>query len=328
MERVRTAVVGVGHFGGYHSDKYSANPRSEFVAVADRDIERASEIAERHGVRAVSDYRELIGSVDAVSVAVPTPAHHEVAGFFLDNGVHVLVEKPIASSVEEADDLIERARATGAVLQVGHLERVFARQSGLLETVERPLYMEAIRVAPFGPRGSDVSVVLDLMIHDIDLVAALARSPIERVDAVGAPILTEHEDIANTRLHFQNGCVATITASRVSFKSERRLRIFQTDCLVSVDMMERKMAVVRKTAPASGQTGPGHFSLDEREFEASDALATEIDAFLTSVADGEPPIVSGEDGRDALALGNLIIESLQAHTDRMRAHLGEQPGRD
>lgn len=322
MDIVRTAVIGVGHFGKLHAQKYAEIENADLVAVVDTDSARAAEIAARHGARAVTDYRDLIGQVDAVSITVPTTEHHKVAKFFLENGVHLLVEKPITSDVDQADDLIRCARARNLVLQVGHLERFFAANAGLLDEVTRPLYIEAVRISPFGKRGNDVSVVHDLMIHDIDLINALVQSPVERVDAVGTPVLTNQIDIVNTRLHFQNGCVATITASRVSQKSERQLRIFQADCVISVDLLKRQIKTVRKTEKSqNGDTGAfdaGGFSVKLREVAEHDALLAEIASFTNAVATGGEPLVTGEDGREALAIGNRIIDSLQAHAAAIR----------
>ena len=272
-------------------------------------------------MRAATDPCDLIGLVDAVSVAVPTSAHHEVARLFLEQGVHVLLEKPIASDLAQADELIRCARANGRILQVGHLERFFAIETGLIDAVTMPVYIEAVRVAPFQPRGNDVSVVLDLMIHDIDLITVLVRAPVADVDAVGSPILSDHEDIVNTRLRFENGCVANITASRVAFKSERRMRIFQPDSLLSVDLLKRHFATVRKNDAAAIKAGAASFVLYERELSDHDALRAELRSFLTAVATGTPPVVSGEDGRAALEIGNRIIESLQRHAALVRKRI-------
>lgn len=307
MGTIRTAVVGVGHFGRYHAEKLAANPLADLVAVADIDAGRARSVAAAHAARALIDYRDLLGAVDAVTIAVPTAAHHEIAGFFLDHGIHVLVEKPFTSTVAEADDLIARARARGLVLQVGHLERVFHDSSGLREMVRTPLYIEALRIAPFRPRGLDVSVIQDLMIHDIDHIVYLVDAPVVSVEAVGAPVLSEHEDIVNARLAFENGCVATVTASRIAFKSERRLRIFQPDCLISIDLLNRRLACVRRT----GTEGSPDLAVEEREIGEQDALGAEISGFLEAVERGTEPLVSGEDAREALRIADEVVESLR-----------------
>ncbi|MGF1446703.1 MAG: Gfo/Idh/MocA family protein [Pikeienuella sp.] len=319
MKPVRTAVVGVGHFGRLHAEKLASDGRAELVAVVDVDPDRARKVAECHGTRLVTDHRALLGQVDAVTIAVPTAAHYEIARFFLDNGVHVLVEKPFTSTVDEADDLIRRARAGGLVLQVGHLERFFCAKIGLLQSVSRPLYIEALRISPFRPRGSDVSVVLDLMIHDIDLIASLVDAPIKSVDAVGAPVLSQQEDIANARLLFENGCVATVTASRVAFKSERRVRVFQPDGLLSIDLLKRRVGVIRKTMQADNP----NFDVEEREFGEQDPLRDEIMGFIEAVATGGVPLVTGEDGRAALVIAQRVTESLRAHRALVAEHLPE-----
>jgi predicted dehydrogenase len=216
---LRTAVVGVGHFGAWHAEKYAHSQRCELVAVADIDGARAAAVGEPLGVAATADHRQLIGAVDAVSVCVPTGAHYQVAREFLEAGVHVLVEKPMTGRLETADRLIAIAERRGLVLQVGHIERFSSAYFALEKLVTRPLYFESYRIAPYRARGVDVDVVLDLMIHDIDLILALVDSPVASVDAVGAPVLSAQEDIASTRVKFANGCVASITASRVSAKT-------------------------------------------------------------------------------------------------------------
>ncbi len=301
--------MGVGHFGRLHAEKLAADEMSDLVAVADVDAERARGVAARHGVRAVTDHRELVGAVDAVTIAVPTIAHHEVARFFLEHGVHVLVEKPFASTIAEADDLIALARARGLALQVGHLERFSCFGSGLFEKVTTPLYIEALRIAPFRPRGLDVGVVHDLMIHDIDLVSYLVGAPITSVDAVGAPVLGEREDIVNARITFETGCVATVTASRVAFKSERRLRVFQPDGLLSIDLLNKRGAFISKTY----KDGTPHFDVEERTLGEHDSLGSEISSFLHAVAEGTEPVVTGEDGREAMRIADRIGESLRRH---------------
>jgi predicted dehydrogenase len=327
---VRTAVVGVGNFGRRHAAKHAAAAGIELVALADIDAGRAAEAAAETGALAVTDYRDLVGGVDAVSIVVPTADHYEIARFFLDHGVHVLVEKPITRALTEADDLIRRAGANRLVLQVGHLERFFTAEIGLDAAVRQPLYIESQRIAPFGPRGTDVSVVLDLMIHDIDLIGSLVRQPIEQVDAIGAPVLSAEPDIVNTRLKFSGGCVASIVASRIAFKRERRLRIFQPDSMISVDLLERHVVTVRRAsgnrtpdAPAAWTSG---FTVEERDYAAGDPLGAEIAAFAQAAATGSKPVVTGEDGRRALDVAIRIGDSLQAHLALMNARIAENGG--
>ncbi len=320
--RIRTAVVGVGHFGRYHADKYATLERSDLIAVCDTDRETAGAVAAKHGVRAVSDYRELLGKVDAVSVVVPTTAHREIAEPFLENGVHVLVEKPVTDDLADADALIRTAGQRDLILQVGHLERFSAAMQMVEKALTRPLYIESYRIAPFQPRGTDISVILDLMIHDIDLILAFVKAPAESVDAVGAPVLTAVEDVANTRIRFANGCVANITASRISGKNERKMRIFQADCYISIDFLTRKVVVARK---GDGEVFPGvpNFRIDEQVYEEGDNLEREIEAFLDAVASGSPPPVSGEDGRRALETAIMITGSLQKHLEFVRTRSGD-----
>jgi predicted dehydrogenase len=307
---IRTATIGVGHFGRYHAQKYAAVNTSQLMAVCDTDQARAEQVAAELGTRAVGDYRTLLGAVDAVSVVVPTHAHHEIASAFLDAGIHVLVEKPIASTLDEADDLIRIARKRNVVLQVGHLERFSSVRQAMDAVVRRPLYIEANRISPFRQRGTDVSIVLDLMIHDIDLVLSLVDAPVIGVDAVGAPVLSDLEDIASCRIRFANGCVANITASRISLKNERKMRIFQPNAYLSVDFLAQKLLVARKTEDNSPIP---NISLDETTLTEGDSLQREIEAFLSSIICSVPPVVSGEAGRLALETAMQIRSSLEHH---------------
>ncbi|HEX5795400.1 MAG TPA: Gfo/Idh/MocA family oxidoreductase, partial [Geminicoccaceae bacterium] len=245
MTAIRTAVVGCGHFGRFHAEKYAALAGAELVAVVDRVPERAAEVAGRLGAVALDDPDALAGRVEAASVAVPTAEHFAVASRLLELGLHVLVEKPIASSLEEADALIALAAARARVLQVGHLERFNAALVALADVLRAPLFIESHRLAPFQPRGTDVDVVLDLMVHDIDLIQLLVGQALVAVDAVGVPVLSGHDDIANARLRFAGGCVANVTASRVSLKSERRMRIFQRDAYLSIDFQAGEASIAR-----------------------------------------------------------------------------------
>ncbi len=313
---VRVAVIGVGHFGAYHAEKVANLPRAELVAVADIDRSRAQEIADRHETQAVNDYRDLIGQVDAVSIAVPTSHHEEVATAFLDAACHVLVEKPIAHDIGSAMRMIELAHARGVVLQVGHLPRFYDVVERLSADVARPLFIDAVRIAPFKTRGTDVNVILDLMVHDLDLVLTLVDAPLVSVDAAGAPVISETEDIANARLKFANGCVATITASRISLKTERKMRIFQGDAYFTIDFDANRVRTIRKNN-SGRELMPGVPDVDIKEevYEEGDALEREINAFLTSVIEGTPPLVSGEDGLRALEAALKVNESLREHAE-------------
>nr|MDQ2694929.1 Gfo/Idh/MocA family oxidoreductase [Pseudomonadota bacterium] len=299
MAALRTAVVGVGYLGTFHAEKYARLPDSQLIAVADSDLARAGALARRLNVAATADYRTLADRVDAVSIVVPTRLHCEVAEFFLHRGVHVLVEKPITATLEEADRLLEAARRRGCVLQVGHLERFNPAIVALQSILSRPLFIESHRLAPFKPRGTDVNVVLDLMIHDIDIILSIVPSPVQDIRPIGVPVLTDAADIANARLEFANGCVVNVTASRVSNKTERKLRVFQPDAYISLDLQDKTMTVHRK-GEAGPDSGLPEIRVDKYGFAAADALYDELHAFLKAVRKGTPPVVSGEDGREAL----------------------------
>ncbi len=309
MKRIRTAVIGVGYLGQFHAEKYAQLPNAELVAVVDTDGTRAGEVAAKVGTTACTDYRELLGKVDAVSIVVPTQYHHEVARSFLDQGVHVLLEKPVTTTLKEADDLIRVAAERRAVFQVGHLERFNPVIMALDGVLSQPGFIESIRIAPFKPRGTDVNVVLDLMIHDIDIIQYLVKSPVKQINSIGAPVFTGEEDIANARILFENGCVANVTASRISLKSERRMRIFQPDAYINVDFQNKKVAVFRK---GEGEMFPGvpNITVDERSFEQGDALKAEIASFLEAIETGRQPVVTGEDGRRALETALKINKKL------------------
>jgi predicted dehydrogenase len=309
MEKIRSAVVGVGYLGQFHAEKYSQLTNTELIAVVDLDMERATAVAGKTGAQAFTDYREILDRVDAVSIVVPTQCHYEVAKAFLEKGVHVLLEKPITTTLAEADELIRIAAAQKVVFQVGHLERFNPVVVALDGIVKQPGFIESIRIAPFKPRGTDVNVVLDLMIHDIDIIQNIVGSKVEQINSIGTPVFTEEEDIANARIQFANGCVANVTASRISLKSERKMRIFQPDAYISVDFQNKTFAVFRK---GDGEMFPGipNIPKEEKCFEQGDALKSEIEAFLDAVINGKPPVVSGEDGRYALETALKIIKKL------------------
>ena len=310
MTPVRTAVVGCGHFGRFHAEKYAALEGAELVAVVDCEPERARELGTRLEVEALVDPGDLVGRVEAASVVVPTRAHFAVARQLLDGGLHVLLEKPIAATLDEADALIALAAARGTVLQIGHLERFNAAVLALADVLGEPLFIELHRLAPFQPRGTDVDVVLDLMIHDIDLIQQLVGRPLASIDAVGVPVLSAEDDIANARLRFEGGCVVNVTASRVSLKSERKMRMFQRDAYVSIDFQAGEATIACKGA---GEMFPGvpDVRLERRRFEANDPLRLEIEAFLAAVRGERPVAVSAADGRLALDSALRITRALQ-----------------
>lgn len=310
MQRVRTAVVGVGYLGRFHAQKYAVLPDSQLVAVVDANAAARDKVAAETGCRAVADYREVLGEVDAVSIATPTPLHYPIARECLERGVHVLVEKPVTETLEEARSLVGIAAHSGRILQVGHLERFNAAILALEGTLGTPRFIESHRLAPFKERGTDVNVVLDLMIHDIDLIQSLVGASIESIDAVGASVFSAGLDIANARIRYANGCVANTTASRVSMKMERKLRLFQDDAYVSIDLQQKVLTIVRKP-PAGAAAVPGQVVIEERSYEQGDALRLEIEAFLRSIREGRPPAVSGEDGLRALETAIRITELVQ-----------------
>jgi len=315
MQAVRTAVIGVGYLGRFHAQKYASLPESRLVAVVDADPATRDRVAAEVGCRAVADFRELLGEVDAVSIATPTPGHFAIASECLERGIHVLVEKPVTETLDEARRLVEIAARRGRVLQVGHLERFNPAITALEGTLKTPRFVESHRLAPFKERGTDVNVVLDLMIHDIDLIQSLVRAPIVSIDAIGTSVFSGELDIANARIRYANGCVANTTASRISMKVERKLRLFQDDAYISIDLQQKILTVVRKP-PEGARAAPGQVSIEERGYEQGDALRLEIEAFLRSVRDGTPPVVSGEDGLHALETALRITELVHDRAGR------------
>jgi predicted dehydrogenase len=320
---LRVGVAGTGHFGRYHALKAAASPRTRLTAVFDPDLERAKTVGWEAGVKDVS-FEELLDLVDAVIIAAPAKAHYNLATRALRAGKHVLVEKPIAATLQQADEMATLAKQRGLVLQVGHLERFSAAYQAMAGRIGAPLYIEATRIAPFKPRGTDVSVILDLMIHDLDLILGLIDSEIESVDAVGAPVASPHEDIANARLRFCNGAVATITASRISPRTERRMRIFAQNAYMAADFSARALTVIGRT---SGDLAAGHqpvpgvpgFGMEEVCWEEQDSLAAEHAAFAASVLDGAPVLVDAAVGRRALAAALAVGDSMRAAQKRMAA---------
>jgi len=314
---LRIGVAGVGHFGRYHALKVAASERATLVGVYDPHEERAKTIGWEVGAPDMG-FDALLAACDAIIIAAPAEAHHALGVAALRAGKHVLVEKPMAATLAEADELAMLAGERKLVLQVGHLERFSAAHGALSGRVGAPLYIEAARVAPFKPRGTDVSVILDLMIHDLDLVLALVAAPIESVDAVGGAVSSEHEDIANARIRFTNGAVAAITASRVSPRTERRMRIFARDGYMSVDFANRRLTVVTRGGglPIPGVTG---FGMQETSWEDHDSLAAEHAAFVASVLDGAPVLVDAAAGRRALDAALMVMASMADIRARMRA---------
>ena len=318
----RVAVVGVGHLGRHHARIWSTLEGVQLVGVSDTDSKRAAEVAAACGTEAFKDYRKL-PAVDAVSVAVPTAAHHEVATHFLSKGVPLLIEKPMTSTSAQAEELVALARGKGVHLQPGFVERFNPALKAASSVLKRPRFIEAIRVAPLQFRSLDIGVVMDLMIHDLDIVLWLAGAPLERVEALGVNVLTGHEDLANVRLGFANGCVADLTASRVATKTVREIRVFQEDAYLSLDYGEKRVKVCRKKgdpprnplllagllAAAGGDPKAlmaRYLDIQDLPIEEEEPLAAEIRSFLAVVRDGAAPVVTGEDALAALKAAERI----------------------
>ena len=310
MKLIRTGVIGTGYLGKFHADKYSELIESELVGIVDTDYEAAQTISNRLNVPAFKSYEELFDRVDAVSIVVPTELHHKIAKDFLLNGIDVLVEKPMTTTLEEAEDLIETAKKNKCVLQVGHLERFNAAVLALNNVIKQPLFIESHRLAPFKDRGTDVDVILDIMIHDIDIILNIVGSPVKAIHAVGVPVVSsENNDIANVRLEFESGCVANVTASRISAKEMRKIRIFQHDAYLSIDYAAQQVEVYGKTD--SDEQDTPQITYDQIDIKQGDSLKEEIRSFLSAVKSRSIPEVPGEAGKNALKVALEIVEQIE-----------------
>jgi len=314
---VRVAVVGVGHFGAEHARVYSECEGVELVGLCDIDTTAGRRLSDRFAQKLVADYRDLIGNVDAISLAVPTILHHRIACEFMEAGVSVLVEKPIASTLEEADRMVDLAKQCGVVLQVGHLERFNPAVSAARAVATRPRFFEAHRLSVFSPRSLDIDVVMDLMIHDIDIVLSLVRSPVAEVRAAGVPVITPRIDIANARIEFQDGCIANLTASRVSGERVRKIRFFQPNQYVSIDYSSQEAATVSVHPNAAG--GLPAFDSSLLPVQRAEPLRLELLSFLRAIR-GSAVEVTGTEGRAALALALAVTTKIQEHWARSRAY--------
>jgi len=302
-------VVGVGYFGQFHAEKYAKMEGVELVGVVDVDGSRAREIAKRYRTQPFFRYADLFQKVQAVSIAVPTPFHYSITKECFLQGIDVLLEKPISSSLEEADELISLSESKGLIFQVGHLERFNGALSGIEARVQHPWFIESHRLGPFSGRGAEVDVVLDLMVHDLDILLSLVNAKVKQFQAVGFPVLTHASDIANARIEFENGCTASLTASRVSEEKIRKTRIFQTDGILSIDYLSQKLFLSKKAVPPGGKKIP-EMVTEEIPVKKIDLLEAEIDSFLQSVRNRKDPWVSGLDGRRALTLALQIIQKI------------------
>ena len=317
QDKLRVGVVGTGYLGKFHAEKYTHLNAVELVGVVDRDRATAEAVAGKFGVPAYTDHRELLGKVDAISVVVPTPAHFAVSRDFLEHDVDVLIEKPMTSTLDEADELIRIAESRGLIIQVGHLERFNSAVVALKDILKRPLFIESHRLSTFKPRGTDVSVVLDLMIHDIDIILNFVHSEVKDIRAAGVSVISDHVDIANARLEFASGCVANVTASRISLKNERKIRLFQRDAYISVDFASHEITVIRQNGQLKTDALIPGMDINQLCFTHGDALEDEIRSFVRAVTRRESSEVTGQMGRDALRVALSIMDQIRSTTGRM-----------
>lgn len=331
MRKLRLAVIGAGRLGGLHAQKLAASKHAELLAVVDPLPAARNRVAAECRTRALADHGPLVGQLDAAVIAAPTRLHHKLALDLLRRGVHLLVEKPLCRTAAEADELVEAARRHGAVLQVGHVERFNPAFTAALPQIAGPKYIEAVRAGSFTFRSTDIGVVLDLMIHDLDLVLSMVRSPVRRIDALGLSVLGGHEDVAHARLEFQCGCIAALSASRVSYEAARRMHVWSPRAFAAIDFAGRTATVVRPSeallrrqfdvemlSPDQVEHYKQHLFDEllprtEAQFEAVDALALELEDFVESIRTPRRPRVTGEAGREAVALAEQILGRIHAH---------------
>ena len=318
-EKLRIGVIGVGHLGEYHVQKYKAIASVELVGVVDKNLKRASEIANRYNTRPYGHHLDMLDKVDAVSLAVPTELHFDVAKEILSSGVHLLIEKPITYKIEPADVLINMAQKKNLVLQVGLVERFNPAVVKMKSLLTNPVFVESHRMNMFTKRGIDVDVVLDLMIHDLDIFLHIIPYDVKEVHAVGMSVITEKTDIANVRIIFENGTVANLTASRVSNKTLRKIRIFQSDAYLSVDCFKREISIIRLDRNMKDPDGHPQINSNKIKFPESDPLAEEIASFVMAITNGTKPVVTGQDGRRALQYALGIIEQIERGCKRFQA---------
>lgn len=309
QDRLRMAVIGVGHLGRHHARILAGLPDVSLVAAVDLVAERAVSAVAGTPAEALTDYRALFGRVDAVTVAVPTAAHLEVAGAFLERAIHVLVEKPMTPSIEDADAMLRLAESSGAVLAVGHVERFNPAVEAAMPVLQSPRFIEVHRLSGFPERSLDVDVIFDVMIHDLDIISAVDRSDVLAVDAIGVPVLSAKVDIANARIRFASGCVANITASRISREKIRKVRCFQPDMYVSIDYADQELEVWRLARDAAGRPA---ITGGRVEVAREEPLRRELVDFVAAVREGRAPHVTGADGRRALALATRVAEAIAA----------------
>jgi predicted dehydrogenase len=324
-------VIGAGRLGRFHAQKLAAMADADLVAVVDPLAANRDRVAAECGTRSLSHHRPLRGQIDAAVIAAPTRLHHRLGLELLESGVHLLIEKPLAATLAEADDLVEAARRAGVVLQVGHVERFNPALAAAMPQLRNPKYVEAVRAGPFTFRSTDVGVVLDLMIHDLDLLLWMVRSPIRNVEALGLSVLGGHEDVANARLEFECGCVATLSASRVSHEAARRMQVWSHRGMASIDFAARTASIIRpsdailnrrfsidslsseQVEHAKEHLLKEHLPREEVEADAVDAIHLELDDLLRSIRTLRPPRVTGEQGRQAVAVAEQILAKIETH---------------
>jgi predicted dehydrogenase len=315
MKKMRVGVVGVGYLGQFHAEKYARMKNVELVGIVDINKSRAQAVAQKVKTKAYTEHQALFGRVDAASIAVPTPSHFAIAKDLLSNNIDILIEKPITITIEEADQLIRLAETNNLMIQVGHLERFNPAIVALKDIVKQPMFIESHRLSIFKERCVDVSVVLDLMIHDIDLILNFVRSGISAIHASGVPVVSEHVDIANARIEFENGCVANVTASRISTKNERKIRLFQRDAYVSVDFSKREITAIQQKNTENCGLIPG-MDIKKIRFKSGDALENELSSFVNAVTHRRIPEVTAQMGRDALKIALNVMDQIKEGVQR------------
>jgi predicted dehydrogenase len=308
-KNIRIGLIGAGRMGQIHARLLSKNPGADFVGIADADSSRSEKLARKYKTSPYSQAQLLLGQVDAVVIAVPTQSHYAMGKLFLEAGVHCLIEKPLASNISEADELVDLGQRKNLTLQVGHIERFNPAVMEAAHYIKSPQFIEVNRLGPYDPRVAGIGVVMDLMIHDLDIVLFLVGSKVTRVEAFGAKVMSDHEDIAKVRLHFANGCIADLSASRISLKKYRYIRIFQKDSYLSLDYAAPQLRVYRKKSPVLKSLTD--VEILKPKLSKEEPLALELDHFLQCVREGKTPLVSGKHGRDALELAREVLNNLK-----------------
>ncbi|MFC1850755.1 Gfo/Idh/MocA family protein [candidate division CSSED10-310 bacterium] len=312
ISKINVAAIGVGHLGQHHARIYSEHPDCNLIGVVDTDPAQAETIAHKYQAQAFHDYRDVVGRVDAVSIATPTETHYEIAKYFLSQGIHVLLEKPISNIIAEAQELVSLSHEKNLILQIGHLERFNAALQEAKKLISNPGFIETSRLGSFSPRSLDIDVILDLMIHDIDIVLSLVKSPITSISAVGVPVLTDKVDIANARLIFESGCVVNMTASRVSLEKTRKIRIFQKQLYISVDYATQNLFVCRPVPPTpENKLAYPSITKDNVTVQPGEPLKAEIHSFVQCIATNSQPLVTAEDGLTALGIAYEILNHMK-----------------